>query len=317
MKKNSLFVLLAALLLSTVASAQDNQSTIYPRAKNLDNNTQKDLLYTEFVMSDGKGWNALSEEKKGALLNLADDCKRMYETNKDLEKRITQMSKSVDDLNKKNNEAQSLAIKIATTIQNVYLKQPLSTISPDYLNAVKQILDNYKKEKTVKVCIKDIDSMIVWVKAYKDMDQSLNQPFNKSQVSKVLIQASKDIYGLKAKNKTQFDEFKDKYWQLYYYEASVKLFQNLIKTVNKDDKMKKYRVSGDSFVFEALVRYVNIWKELDNKKYEDKEKDVFKSFLFNNPYLKDSYQEYHMGMMTNPTQQNKELENKILQIKTN
>ena len=66
---------------------------------------------------------------------------------------------------------------------------------------------------------------------------------------------------------------------------------------------------------DALVRYVNIWKELDNTKYGDIEKDVFKSYLFNNPYLKDLYLEYHMGMITNPTKQNIDLENKILQIK--
>lgn len=309
MKRNSLIIFLAAVLMSAMAYSQDAQP-IYPRAKNLNDDIQKDLLYTEYVMSNGKGWSSLSEEKKGVILRLVDDFSTLKTVN-------AQPANTNDVENKKDNEAQLLAIRMAKSIRDVYLKQSLSAISTDYLNALKQILTNYKGEKDVKECIKDVDSMIVWVRLYNNMDNSLNQPFNKPQVTKVLIDASKSFNGLKAKNKKQYDEFVDKYWQLYYYEASIKLFQNLIKTVNNDSKMKTYRTPGEDYVFEALVRYVNIWKGMNNKKYEGKDKDVFKSFLFNNPYLKDLYQEYHMGMIANPTQQNTFLESRILQIKTN
>lgn len=73
--------------------------------------------------------------------------------------------------------------------------------------------------------------------------------------------------------------------------------------------MKTYRASGDDYIFEALVRYVNIWKGLDNKKYEEKEKNIFQLFILDNPYLSKKYQQYHMNMIANPTQQNTTLEN--------
>ena len=195
-----------------------------------------------------------------------------------------------------------------------YLALPFSEMSGDYLARLKQLYSPLEAQPGVRECLGKIETCNRCFNLYVDMEKALRAPYDKNLVPRLVKDITTEWNNM---SKDQQTGIQEEYSYLNGYETAIKLFQDLIRATNGNDKLKAYRKEGaDWNKTSALEEIHSEFNTYDSKAIgKDSKGNNFRRYISHIEWLNKKFEEYKNTLERDPLHRVLPLEDDILTIK--